>query len=128
MLLGGAETVKDNIVPTVYAEAPQVIEEPIPPMIEHNNDTLINCNCYVYIKSKIPDFPMTKDLKSNTIYPSVRGVVVMDYDGIPHYAFIESVTETGINVSQTNIPSCEYSEKHLTWQYLTDHNSWFWRQ
>lgn len=109
----------------VNAHALVLLAEPVPLVQEVKVNPIYN-NCYLFIKSKIPEFPSTKDLKTSDI-PHVGGVVILDYNGTPHYAFIPNpITKEGFRVQQTNLKKGEYTEDFLTWEYLKQHDAKYW--
>lgn len=85
----------------------------------------VACNCYLYIKNKIPDFPNTKDLIPNSIYPTVGGVIILQYK-VPHYVLVEKVIEEGVWIAESNFGGCGYSKRLLTWQDLEEHQAVYW--
>lgn len=106
----------------VYAQ----VELATTTVIEERIDPL-SLNCYLYLKSLIPELPNTVDIIGNTIYPVVGEAVVMTYGDLKHYAYILKVTEEGIEIKESNFHKGEYSQRFLSWAYLITHNAYYWR-
>lgn len=101
------------------------LPDPVPIIEEIKRDE-VACNCWLYIKNKIASWPNTKDIVANSIYPTVGGVTILNYDGILHYVWNREVTEAGIWIKESNFYNCEYSTRFLTWDYLKDHQALYW--
>ena len=94
-------------------QAPLIDEpEPVIEVEEVSQETSIDCSCMLYIQSRgIELFGDAKDQTPNSDVPMVGGVVLLQYNGINHAAYIESVHGTGIKVSETNYKKCKYTER-----------------
>lgn len=79
------------------------------------------------MQSLIPDLPRTAEIVPNSVYPVVGGVTVLMYRETPHYAFNTAVTEEGVMIQETNFVHGKYTSRLLTWQYLQEHQAWYWR-
>ena len=93
LALSGAPNVSDAPAPTPIIEETK-IEEPA--------DV---CSCVMYVRSRGVDFPQigyAGNLKVNSLYPRVGGVVLLNYNGLHHLAFIEAVKEDGLHISEQN--------------------------
>lgn len=106
----------------MLVEPPAIVET----KVEVKKVSPIYYNCYLYIKSKIPEFPSTKDLIPNSIFPNVGGVVILQYDRLAHYALIEAVVEAGVWISETNFEKGKFTKRLLTWNYLENHQAQYW--
>jgi len=85
-------------------------------------------NCYMLVKSRIPEFPLTKDLVPNSIYPVKGGVVLLDYNGTPHYALTPDEVEVeGYWIDESNFESGKYTRRFITWEYARSHGAKYWR-
>lgn len=103
---------------------------PPPPLVERARMPVIErieSNCYLLVKSKIPTLPSTKFIKSNSISPVKNQVVVLDYDGLTHYAYILEVKEDGIKILESNFGKEMIQERFLTWSHLTEHKAFYYR-
>ena len=74
----------------------------------------MECNCYAYVRTKIPSFPMASLVKPNTA-PKVGAVVIFDYDGLPHYGIISSFDAGGFNLTDSNYGGCGIRTHYVTW-------------
>lgn len=72
------------------------------------------CNCVSFVKVKGVDLPQIKDLKPNSSYPRVGGVVIFDYPNAFHVAYVEKVTEDGIHVIESNYESCAITRRIIS--------------
>lgn len=78
-----------------------VIEKPC------NEDTEVRCNCYLFVKTKYPDIPRTKDLRANMTNAQEGVVVLFTYkrgqpDEVRHYAILDTILAGGFLVSECN--------------------------
>lgn len=86
-------------VPTVEIEPEAVVEAP-------KLDNTLDCNCYMYVRSKIPNLPLTKDLKPNSEI-AVGAVAIFKYpSGLMHYAYVESFGTDVFTVDESNYKKC----------------------
>lgn len=77
-----------------------------PQPIKVAKPTPTDCNCYLYVKSFLPDLPRSKYLIPN-FKPREGRVALFDYDGVPHYAIIGEVTDTGFYIAhESNYKAC----------------------
>jgi hypothetical protein len=120
LLVGGAFllSVLDPATP-VYAEEP-------PPVVEDVVVDVLASNCYLYVKSLVPELPRTAELLPNTNYPNILGIVILDYDGLKHYAKVTSVLVEGIWIKESNFVKGGYTSRIVSWDYLKDHNAQYW--
>lgn len=91
-------------------------------VLEISDDTedSVASNCYLYVQSRIPDLPLTKDLKPNSV-PLVGSVAIFDY---PHYAYVEKLGDKGFIVSECNYDAGECGERFVDWG--DEHIIGFW--
>ena len=79
----------------VLAPLPEVtVLKPVP--------NSILSNCYAYARSRYPGLPGTNHILANL---STSGEIAIFYypdSGLHHYAVVESVSGTSINISETN--------------------------
>lgn len=71
------------------------------------------CNCYAFVKTKIPTLPKTKDLVPNIGNPVPGGVAIFDYNGVKHYAYIQSVVQGSFVVSEANYEPCALGKRTI---------------
>lgn len=64
------------------------------------------CSCWALVKTRIPTFPSTKEIIVNSSKPEVGSVVIENFNGINHYAFIEKVDKTEFTVYESNYHPC----------------------
>lgn len=88
-------------VPTVETELPvkqQIIDE-------------VACNCYLAVKQRIPNLPLTKNLIPNSEV-AVGSVAIFKYpSGLMHYAYVESFGTEVFKVSESNYLPCQRGER-----------------
>lgn len=89
LLSSTIEYTKSEILPVAYAEEIP-IEVPQEPVCD---DTRIECNCYLYLKSKM-NLPPSRELIPNINRPVVGSIALFDYNGKPHYAGVDTILET----------------------------------
>jgi hypothetical protein len=109
----------DEVVPreeprfinTVYAEEVPIVATTTPPVVIDE----LACNCYRFVRSKVPSLPLTKDLKSNLGAPEVGAVVIQRFSsGLMHYAVITEVTGDTFVVKESNYRKCKYTTRTLS--------------
>lgn len=102
--------------------------EPIPLVCTLKDElTKPECNCYLYVKTKIPFLPSTKNLIPNTPSPIKGGLVILNYKGKLHYALTpESGTDEGLLIDECNYKRGTCSKRFLSWQYLREHQAKYW--
>lgn len=74
----------------------------------------IACNCYAYVRSKIPTLPLANLVKPNTT-PHIGAVAIFDYDGLPHYGIISKLTDSGFYLTDSNYVHCKYLTHFISW-------------
>lgn len=74
----------------------------------------IACNCYAYLVTKIKGLPRMDEIVPNSP-PTIGGVVVMNYHGVPHVALITGFTNDGVIVSESNYHHCLYDTRTVSW-------------
>lgn len=73
-----------------------------------------SCNCWSYLQTRIKDLPLMNQVKPNST-PVVGGVVILDYHGVPHVAYIEALEDDGVLVSESNYKHCTYDKRVISW-------------
>jgi len=73
-----------------------------------------SCNCFSYIKTIYPNFPAQDTLAPNS-GPRIGAVVLMNYDGIPHYAYITAVSGDYFTVREANLTPCVLDTRQVSW-------------
>lgn len=86
---------------------PETIKEPVKKPYDATA-----CNCYAYVKSKIPSLPLTKYLKPNTNL-DVGVVALFNYRGTPHYAIVSKLEGVGFWVKDSNFGGCGYRTHYI---------------
>ncbi len=104
-------------VPVVATTTP--LEAPL--IIQIDSESTIEGNCYLFIKSKIPDLPATKDLVFDSIFPRVGKVTKIMFGEKPHFMLNLEIETTGIWVEHSNFGADEIKTSFLTWEYLASH-------
>lgn len=99
------------LAPTAQAQVTHAIASVVPQ--DAQNDP-VACNCYLYVKSLILGLPRASELKTNTT-PHVGAVVIFDYDGLPHYGVITSLSANGFELKDSNFRPCRYMTRHISW-------------
>jgi len=108
MMLGNltVDTTKQVVSPILRAEAASVeilvLKEEFVPQKE--------CSCVTFARTLLPELPLgeAKDLVPNSPYPRVGGVVIVNYDGRYHLAYIyDKVRSNGdIPLHDANLEPC----------------------
>jgi hypothetical protein len=100
----------DSVAPTAQAQytplAPAIqgtYDQPAKPL-KYDVDAVL-CNCYLYSKLKYPNLPGTTYIKSH-LQKDVAEIAVFDYNGLEHYAVVESFSTTTITLKETNYKRC----------------------
>ncbi len=70
------------------------------------------CNCYALVKSRLPSFPQTKELESNTSV-HIGVVAIFDYSGLPHYGIVTRFDAYGFWISDSNFKHCQYLTHYI---------------
>lgn len=71
-------------------------------------------NCYAYVRYMIPNFPMASLIRPNTT-PHVGAVAIFDYDGLPHYGIISTLTTSGFNLTDSNYGGAGIRTHFVEW-------------
>jgi hypothetical protein len=98
-------------IPAPVVVVQQVIEEPEPPKEVIEEDPIL-CNCYAYAKQVYPTLPTTKKLLASTSKKFGK-VAVFDYDGLPHYAVVDSMGIGTFTVTETNYKRCQRTTRTI---------------
>ncbi len=98
-------------IPDEVIEVAQVIEDPEPPKEVVQEDPVL-CNCYAYSKQRYPSLPTTKKLLASTSKKFGK-VAVFNYDGLPHYAVVESMGIGTFTVTETNYKRCQKTTRTI---------------
>lgn len=72
------------------------------------------CNCVSFVKAmgvKIPRIIDAGNLDSNSKVPIKGGVIILDYHGIHHLAYIDSVESDGIHIKEANFIHCSLGKR-----------------
>lgn len=96
--------------PTASAQVTSPVATSTPTVVE---DALA-CNCYAYVRSLIPSLPLANKIVPNTT-PHVGAVAVFDYNGLPHYGIIASISNDGFELQDSNYVHCRYSTHFIAW-------------
>lgn len=86
-------------------------------------DEWVAGNCYLLVKRKIPSLPRMKDLAPNG-RPKVGSVAIFDYNGTPHYAYVESLSESNFEVIEANYHPALIARRYVKWS--DSHLVGFW--
>lgn len=105
--------------PIAHAEAAPV------PLVEQVDP--LASNCYLYLKSLIPNLPRTSDMVPNSITPVVNQTVILSYGDVIHYAYITAVETEGIRIKESNFGGPGYTSRFLEWSYLESHSARYFR-
>jgi hypothetical protein len=85
------------------------------------------CNCYAYVRSKIPSLPLASELKGNST-PQKGAVVIFEYivDGevVPHYAILRTFEGDGFWVDENNYKKCVTNPRYIRWDYPRIRGFW----
>lgn len=73
--------------------------EPIKKTISYPDDVF--SNCYKYVKFRFPNLPNSATVKSGASV-ALGEVAVFDYNGLQHFAVVESIGYGTFSVSETN--------------------------
>ena len=104
-----------------HAEAQVIHEQPVvEPKVAEVTANTVFCSCVRYVRSKIPEFPSNdaKNIKPNSV-PVAGGVIILKYwnkelgQELYHVAYIESFTEKGFLVSETNFKKCQRTDREV---------------
>lgn len=98
----------ETVTYTRVAEAhyvPVVASPAAPTEATECTDDQIRCNCYLFVKTLIPDLPRTKDIYPNSP-PKIGAVALFTYpNGLRHYAYI-----IGLGGSFFRVQECNHRE------------------
>ena len=104
-----------------------IAEPTVPVAVTMPDETL--CNCYTYVKERIPELPNTSELKGNTV-PEKGAVVLFEYVGedgeaVKHYAILRTFEGDGFWVDENNYKKCVTSPRYV---YFNDKSiKGFWK-
>lgn len=73
------------------------------------------CNCYSYVRARVPSFPPQSQLAPTTGAYGATKVAIFDYDGVPHYGIVVSSDSTGFIVDEANYRPCVVGTRHVDW-------------
>lgn len=68
------------------------------------------CNCKAEVRRLGAKVPMG-DVKPNSLYPRVGGIIILNYNGKLHYAYVVSVEGDGIHISEANYIKCSRTQR-----------------
>lgn len=71
------------------------------------------CNCFQYTKIFVKGLPKMSEVVPNSDYPRVGGLVIFNYKGIKHIAYIVKVSEKGMLVKEANFKPCLTAERFI---------------
>lgn len=72
------------------------------------------CNCYSHVKTFIPNLPRTAELWPNS-EPQIGSVALFRYsNGVRHYAYVKSVGEGFVRVTEANKTPCSIGERTVS--------------
>lgn len=72
-----------------------------------------SCNCYQFAKYVSGyKLPLMKDIQPNT-YAFEGALVIFDYDGVKHLAYIEKFNETTMTVREANYIKCSNANRDV---------------
>ena len=97
-------------------EADATIETSKETVPEYDEHTLTNCVAYLRTKGidiKGVDAVWFKDFVGTT--PQVGGIVLLNYDGLWHVAYIEELRPDGVWVSETNYEKGKHTTRLVRW-------------
>jgi hypothetical protein len=69
------------------------------------------CNCYQFVKIFVGNLPRMKEIMSNSRVPRVGGLIILDYNGLKHIAYLVKVSKDGIHVKEANFTPCLAAER-----------------
>lgn len=76
------------------------------------------CSCIAWLRIKGVKFPRVRtaqDLVTNSNVPSVGGIIKLKYGTTYHLAYIEKLTQEGIEISENNYQRCLHTERVIPW-------------
>ncbi len=114
LVAGHVETI---ITPEPIA---QVVIAPAPRKI--SNDPV--CNCYLWVKTLIPDLPWSGALVPNS-KPEVGTVALFTYQ-VRHFAYVKELGPDYFIVSESNYKSCVQRDRKVF--YTDKHLKGFWKK
>lgn len=89
-------------VPTVPVAKSEVIDE-------------VECNCWQYVKRRVPNLPNTKDIVPNVGFPVIGSTVIQKFkSGLMHYAIVEEIKDKSFIVSESNFHHCKYDTREIS--------------
>lgn len=72
----------------------------------------VACNCYAKVRSLVPHLPPMASINPNA-EPVVGAVAVEYFNGIKHVSLVTSVTDTGVNVIESNYHHCKEGNRFI---------------
>lgn len=80
---------------------------------ENGWDEWVVCNCYLLVKTKIPELPKTADIVVSNLAKD-GSVAVFDYRGLRHYAYITKLGTDSFEVIEANFERCKLSKRTIS--------------
>lgn len=114
-LLLGATTTLTAIMRPAFAYADVL---PPTPIVRQYDETA--CNCYLYVKGRVPNLPSMKDVVGSTT-PAVGAVAIFEYrdkdtdETVKHIAIVGWFDVDGFQVFESNFDSCKYGKRFIKW-------------
>lgn len=100
------ERVRETVSTTTATTTPVIVAK------QGLGDAIL-CNCYLYVKSRFPTLPSSKQVIAG-VTPAYGPVAVFDYDGLKHYAVVESMGVGTFTVSETNYKRCKSGTREIS--------------
>lgn len=102
----GSSVVVGEITYTREAEAqyiaPITVEQVIKEEKEVCDDSVVRCNCYLFVRQYIPGLPRSTELVSNSP-PKIGSVALFTYpSGLRHYAYVIALGGSNFTVKECN--------------------------
>lgn len=113
-------TCTTNVTPTQALDAETALTIAANDIKNHIEDRYTVCNCYSYLKTRIKGLPRMDDLIPNGT-PSVGAVAIFEYHDketgaiVKHVAQIDSMTENGFTVAESNYTHCLVDQRYVAW-------------
>lgn len=72
-----------------------------------------SCNCYGFVKANfVPNLPKMAQIQPNS-RARAGSVAIFYYSGVKHVAYVESVTEQGVNIRESNFTKCKVGRRFI---------------